>query len=364
MPRKYTEMNIYPDYHHSIIVTSNIEDELGNILARYPQDKIFLVTETNCDIHCINLINGAAGFNNFKKIVIPAGEENKKLSSVEKIWLFLSQSGADRKSLVVNLGGGMLTDLGSFAASTIKRGMDFVNIPTTLLAQVDASVGGKAGFNFNGLKNEIGVINQPVSVLIDTRFLQTIDQPNLISGYAEMIKHGLINSPGHFEEVRNFDLSNPEFDILRGIIARSVAIKDSFVFTDPYERNIRKALNFGHTIGHAFESYALESDNPILHGYAVAYGMIAELYLSYKVCQLPLSVITDLSDWLIGTYGKYTIEESEFEQLYNLMTHDKKNEGTRVNFTLIPAIGEVAINQNCDKSLIFEALGYFKNINR
>ena len=356
-------MNNYPSFNASISVTGNLEEELGHLLSGYPEDKIFLVTEQNCDKYCLPLIGKTPGFDHFKKVVIPSGEENKKLSSVEMIWLFLSQNGADRKSLVVNLGGGMLTDLGSFAASTIKRGMDFVNIPTTLLAQVDASVGGKTGFNFNGLKNEIGVINQPLSVLIDTRFLHTIDNENFISGYAEMIKHGVIDSPEHLDEVRNFDLKNPDFEALRGMIARSVAIKDSFVFRDPNERNIRKALNFGHTIGHAFESYALYSGHPILHGYAVAYGMIAELYLSHKVCDLPLVTVTELSNWLIDTYGKYTIEESQFGELYQLMTHDKKNEGTRVNFTLIPAIGEVAINQNCDKNLILEALDYFKKMN-
>ena len=356
-------MNNYPSYHASISVTGNLEEELGHLLSGYPEDKIFLVTEQNCDKYCLPLIRQTPGFDHFKKVVIPSGEENKKLSSVEMIWLFLSQNGADRKSLVVNLGGGMLTDLGSFAASTIKRGMDFVNIPTTLLAQVDASVGGKTGFNYNGLKNEIGVINQPLSVLIDTRFLHTIDYNNFISGYAEMIKHGMINSPEHLDEVRNFNLKNPDFKALRGIIARSVAIKDSFVFRDPNERNIRKALNFGHTIGHSFESLALNSDHPILHGFAVAYGMIAELYLSHKVCELPLTDVIELSNWLIDTYGKYTIEVNQFEELCQLMTHDKKNEGERVNFTLIPAIGEVAINQNCDKKLILEALDYFKKMN-
>ena len=355
-------MDNYPVYNANIIVTNKLEDELGKILSRYPADKVFLVTEKNCDQFCVPLISQTPGFDYFKKVVIPSGEENKKLSSVEMIWLFLSQNGADRKSLVVNLGGGMLTDLGSFAASTIKRGMDFVNIPTTLLAQVDASVGGKTGFNFNGLKNEIGVINQPNTVLIDTRFLQTIDSQNFISGYAEMIKHGLINSAEHLEEVRNYNLTNPDLDVLRGIIARSVAIKDSFVFRDPNERNIRKALNFGHTIGHAFESAALYSGKPILHGYAVAYGIIAELYLSHKGCNLPLNELNELSDWLVSVYGKYTIEESQFETFYQLMTHDKKNEGTRVNFTLIPAVGEVAINQNCDKALIFEALEYYKQL--
>jgi len=355
-------MNNYPLYNASIIVTRELEDELAKVLSRYPQDKIFLVTEQNCDQFCVPLISHTPGFEHFKKVIIPSGEENKTLSSVEKIWLFLSQNGADRKSLVVNLGGGMLTDLGSFAASTLKRGMDFLNIPTTLLSQVDASVGGKTGFNFNGLKNEIGVINQPTTVLIDTRFLRTIDSQNFISGYAEMIKHGLIDSPVHLEEVRNFDLKNPDLEILRGLIARSVAIKDSFVMRDPNEHNVRKALNFGHTIGHAFESTALYSGHPILHGFAVAYGMIAELYLSHKVCNLPQSVLNDLSNWLISVYGKYAIRSSQFESFYQLMTHDKKNDAARINFTLIPSVGEVAINQNCDKTLIFEALEYYKQL--
>jgi 3-dehydroquinate synthase len=355
-------MNNYSAYNANIIVTRELESELGKIISHYPKDKVFLVTEQNCDQFCVPLIKQTPGFDHFKKIVIPSGEENKKLSSVEKIWLFLSQNGADRKSLVVNLGGGMLTDLGSFAASTMKRGMDFVNIPTTLLAQVDASVGGKTGFNFNGLKNEIGVINQPNTVLIDTRFLKTIDVQNFISGYAEMIKHGLINSPEHLEEVRNFDHVNIDYELLQGIIARSVGIKDTYVFRDPNEHNIRKALNFGHTIGHSFESFAMASEHPILHGYAVGYGMIAELYLSHKVCGLPLSLLNDLSPWLIDVYGNYIIEENQFEALYQLMTHDKKNEGARVNFTLISSVGEVAINQNCDKGLIFEALEYFKKM--
>ncbi len=355
-------MNNNSAYNANIIVTRELESELGKIISRYPKDKVFLVTEQNCDQLCVPLIKQTPGFDYFKKIVIPSGEENKKLSSVEKIWLFLSQNGADRKSLVVNLGGGMLTDLGSFAASTMKRGMDFVNIPTTLLAQVDASVGGKTGFNFNGLKNEIGVINQPNTVLIDTRFLKTIDVQNFISGFAEMIKHGLIDSPEHLKEVRNFDLINIDYELLQGIIARSVGIKDTYVFRDPNEHNIRKALNFGHTIGHSFESFAMASEHPVLHGYAVGYGMIAELYLSHKVCGLPLSTLNDLSAWLIDIYGKYTIDESQFEALYQLMTHDKKNEGARVNFTLISSVGEVAINQNCDKGLIFEALDYFKKI--
>lgn len=355
-------MNNYPKYHASITVTGELEKELGRIISAYPKDKAFLVTEDNCSRLCLPLINSAPGFETLKRVVIPSGEENKKLSSVEKIWLFLSQNGADRKSLVINLGGGMLTDMGSFAASTFKRGCDFVNIPTTLLSQVDASVGGKTGFNFNGLKNEIGVINQPIDVLIDTRFLKTLDQANFISGYAEMIKHGLIHSEEHLEEVRRFDLQHPDLDILRGIIARSVAIKDYFVDQDPNEKNIRKALNFGHTIGHAFESYAMATGRPILHGHAVAFGMIAELYLSSLDCGFPVKLLDELSAWLLSVYGKFQVQQQDYPALLELMSHDKKNEGERVNFTLIPAVGQVAINRDCSMEMICQALDYYRKL--
>jgi 3-dehydroquinate synthase len=355
-------MNNYPPYNSLILVTQEIEKDLGSIISRYPKDKVFLVTEKNCDEFCIPLIAHTHGFEYFKKVVIPSGEENKKLASVEIIWHFLSQNGADRKSLVVNLGGGMLTDLGGFAASTMKRGIDFVNIPTTLLAQVDASVGGKTGLNFNGLKNEIGVINQPTNVFIDTRFLQTIDYQNFISGFAEMFKHGFISDADHLEEVINYDLNNRDYNLLRKIIANSVAIKDSFVFRDPMEVGIRKALNFGHTVGHAFESFALESETPLLHGYAVAYGMIVEMYLSHLKCNLLAETLNHYAYWLIETYGKYPIDESQFEALYQFMTHDKKNENGTVNFTLIPSVGKVSINQICNKEQIFEALTFFKHL--
>jgi 3-dehydroquinate synthase len=346
-------------FHASVTVTNKLEVELHKIIANYRKDKVFLVTENRVKRLCEHLIEKTPGYPEIKKVVIPDGEENKKLSSVEKIWMFLSNNGADRKSLVINLGGGMLTDLGSFAASTFKRGCDFVNIPTTLLAQVDASVGGKTGFNFNGLKNEIGVINQPRTVIIDTRFLETLDRENFISGYAEMIKHGLINSTEHLEEVKAYDLESPDLNVLTGIIARSVAIKDYFVYHDPYELNIRKALNFGHTAGHAFESFAMQKNSPLLHGYAVAYGMIPELYLSHIVCGFPIEEVNRLSEWLLSVYGKFEISDKDFATLYSFMTHDKKNEGERINFSLLPEPGKIEINQNCSRELIEESLNYY-----
>ena len=348
---------------NTVVVTDKLEEALGKVMATFPDDKLFLVVDQNSDHFCVPLIQEVPGFKKFKKVVIPSGEETKLLSSVEKIWLFLSQNGADRKSLVVNLGGGMVTDLGSFAASTFKRGLEFVNIPTTLLSQVDASVGGKTGFNFNGLKNEIGVINQPLQVIIDTRFLKTMDHDNIISGYAEMIKHGLIYSGEHLAELKQYDLIHRDYHLLEGMIERSVQIKEYFVERDPNEKNIRKALNFGHTVGHAFESISLKKSNPLLHGHAVAFGIIAELYLSCIKCGFPVTDMKSLSAWLLNVYGKFHIIAEDYESLFELMGHDKKNEGKRINFTLIASVGKFEINQNCSKQEIFEALDFFRKLN-
>ncbi|MEI6274960.1 MAG: 3-dehydroquinate synthase [Prolixibacteraceae bacterium] len=350
-------------HHNSVVVTDQLEKELGLLIAKFPEDKLFLVMDRNTKRYCLPLLCDVPGVEKFKQIVITSGEEHKSIAAVEKIWLFLSQNGADRKSLVVNLGGGMVTDIGSFAASTFKRGVEFVNVPTTLLAQVDASVGGKTGFNFNGLKNEIGVINQPLQVIIDTRFLVTLDYDNFISGYAEMIKHSLIHSQDHLTELRKFDLLNPDYAELQTLITHSVMIKGYFVQKDPLEKNIRKALNFGHTIGHAFESHSLKQSKPLLHGHAVAFGMLAELYLSKLHCGFPDGTLHHLSDWIRSVYGKYVISVNDYEALYELMGHDKKNDGQRINFTLITSVGDVEINRNCTKEQIFEALDYFREIN-
>jgi 3-dehydroquinate synthase len=240
--------------------------------------------------------------------------------------------------------------------------MAFVNIPTTLLAQVDASLGGKTGINFNGLKNEIGVFMEPDTVLINTGFLKTIDKKNFLSGYAEMIKHGLIKSPEHWKELQQYDLENIDYKALQEIIAHSVAVKDWHVQNDPTEKNIRKALNFGHTAGHAFESYALYRNRPILHGYAVVYGMIVELYLSHRKTGFSENEMTFISGWLFDQYGKFEVTEKDYEALYELMTHDKKNEAGRINFTLLSGIGQVEINQDCSKELIFEAFDYYRKL--
>ncbi len=345
-----------------IIYTRLPEQELLNWIGKYTPGKVFLATEETVNDIWVSEYDDFFISNGIKKVVIPAGENNKKIESVAKIWEFLSENGGDRKSLLINIGGGMLTDLAGFAATTFKRGIDFLNVPTTLLSQVDASVGGKTGINFSGFKNEIGTFKEPVAVIINTDFLKTIDKENFISGFAEMIKHGLIYSHEHLEELENFDLENIDYDLLQEIIRHSVNVKEYFVANDPTENNIRKALNFGHTIGHAFESYAMKQNRPIQHGHAVAYGMIAELFLSVKKCNFPKSDLQNLTNWLIKLYGKFEISENDFDSLFELMTHDKKNESGRINFTLLSEIGKIEINQNCEKVLIYESLIHYFNL--
>ncbi len=324
--------------------------------------KVFLVTEDNVDRLW------GAGLSSFlesvaiQKIIIPSGEGNKKLESVAKIWEFLSAKGADRNSLLINMGGGMLTDLAGFAASTFKRGIDFINIPTTLLSQVDASVGGKTGINFSGLKNEVGTFREPLAVIINSNFLKTLDRKNLFSGVAEMIKHGLIKDPAHLKEIKTFSFEEIDYHRLQEIISHSVEVKKFFVQNDPFEKNIRKALNFGHTVGHALESLSFKQNRPVLHGYAVAWGMIPELYLSVKKCGFDPGECEAISRWLLKIFGQFRIEKEAIEQLYEWMTHDKKNEGGRINFTLLREPGQIEINQNCEKEIIFEALGYFRSL--
>lgn len=348
--------------YSKIIFSNSPNENLTEWIKGYETGKVFLATEENVDKLWGSRFGELMHTFAIRKIVLPSGETNKKLSSVVQIWEYLSQHGADRKSLLINIGGGMLTDLAGFAASTFKRGIDFIHIPTTLLSQVDASVGGKTGINFNGLKNEIGNFKEPVAVLIDTEFLSTLDHANFLSGFAEMIKHGLIKNPDHLDELIHFDLNNINYKSLLPIIQHSVNIKEYFVINDPTEKNIRKSLNFGHTAGHALESLAMEQNRPVLHGYAVAWGMIIELFLSVKICGLDETHLSPLTQWILEHYGKFTIHEDDFQRLFERMTHDKKNEMGRINFTLISDLGKVKINQDCSKELIMDALQYYHKL--
>ncbi|MCL4113019.1 UNVERIFIED_CONTAM: hypothetical protein GTU68_064149 [Idotea baltica] len=277
-----------------------------------------------------------------------------------QVWNDLSNLNADRKSLLINLGGGVLTDLGGFVASTFKRGINFINIPTTLLAMVDASVGGKTGVDLGVLKNQIGVINQPEMVLVVPNFLKTLEERQLHSGFAEMLKHGLIQSEIYWQELKL--VSN--FNELDKLIHDSVLIKNDVVLKDPTEQNIRKTLNYGHTLGHAIESHFLEdnSKETLLHGEAIAIGMILEAYLSKTLTGLSLAELDDISKTFLSRYEKVSFSDADIEVILSLLKFDKKNSHGNINFVLLNSIGETQIDVKIDSNLFSEAFSYYKHL--
>lgn len=343
-----------------ILFCSDLERDLERVVSECRPDRIFILTDTQTHRHCLPAVAGFACLKDAVQITIADTDAHKDLQTLSEVWTALQQGGATRHSLLVNLGGGMVTDLGGFAASTFKRGMSFVHIPTTLLSMVDASVGGKTGINFGGLKNEVGVFSNARSVLIDTRFLSTLDAPNIRSGYAEMLKHALISDTRHWAELLQFDLFRPDFSLLQELVQKSVAIKESIVQQDPTEKGLRKALNLGHTAGHAFESLALEKGLPVLHGYAVAWGLVCELYLSARKTDFPKQKLQQTLAFVREHYGTFVFDCNDYEALYAFMTHDKKNEGADINFTLLAEVGDIRINQTAGKEEIFDMLDFYR----
>ena len=342
-----------------IIKSSNLKNDLTAILKNTSYDKLFVLTDQHTNSKCYPLVSSTPAIMGAKQIVIPANDLNKNLDNLAHIWSFLTNNGATRHSLLINLGGGMITDLGGFAAATFKRGIAYINIPTTLLGSVDASVGGKTGINFGGYKNEIGAFYPALYVIISSQFLKTLSQKDILSGYAEMLKHALLDSEYIWDRTINLNLQKIDYDLLNELVMESVLIKQRIVEKDPYEKNIRKALNLGHTIGHAFESLALENNNPVPHGYAVAWGLVAELYLSNKLCGFPKETLDRVSKFIKQHYGTFNFTQKDYEILYQYMIHDKKNVGNIINFTLLSDIGEIEINQATDRGMIEKALNYF-----
>lgn len=346
--------------NQKVIVSGNLERDLVNAIAECEHDKIFILTDQTTHDMCLQKLQNFLCLKGAQSIVIKAGDTNKTLDSLAEVWTALSQGGATRHSLMINLGGGMVTDLGGFAASTFKRGIDFINIPTTLLAMVDASVGGKTGINFGGLKNEIGVFSDSKFVIINTQFLDTLDHDNICSGYAEMLKHGLISDDKHWAELVGFNLAQPDLAQLQRMVAESIKVKERIVTEDPHEHGIRKALNLGHTVGHALESFAMKHGRPVLHGYAVAYGMVCELYLSARKTDFPTDKMHQTVRFILDHYGRLPYTCDDYPELLELMRHDKKNTSGIINFTLIGGIGDIRINQTATKEEIEEALDFLR----
>lgn len=342
-----------------IIISKQLQTDLAKAIAECEHDRIFVLVDETTNKLCWSLVKDYLCLKDAQTIIIGATDRRKNLDTLVHVWESLQQGKATRHSLLINLGGGMVTDLGGFAASTYKRGINFINVPTTLLAMVDASVGGKTGINFGGLKNEIGVFNDAEFVLLDTNWLRTLDEENIRSGYAEMLKHGLIADETMWAELINFNLAQPNLHQLAFMLDKSVRIKERIVAEDPHEKGIRKALNLGHTFGHAFESWAMKRQ-PVLHGYAVAFGLIAELYLATTQTDFPTERMRQTVNFIRAYYGSLPITCNDYPELTELMHHDKKNHGNEINVTLLGGIGDIRIDQTITEEDIKEALDFFR----
>lgn len=342
-----------------IIISENLSVDLTTILGSMSYDRLFILTDSNTHKLCLPILQKIALLENVKVITIEADDTNKTLEALASVWLELSKHEASRKSLMISLGGGMVTDLGGFAAATFKRGIQCINVPTTLLGAVDAAVGGKTGINFNGLKNEIGVFSAASAVILYAEFYKTLDIYNILSGYAEMLKHGIISNDNDLQKLLAFDFENIDYIYLNQLVGESVFVKERIVKEDPFEHGIRKALNLGHTVGHAFESLSFEENRPVPHGYAVAWGLVCELYLSREITGFPNEKLKQIVYFIRRNYGTFPFTCKQYDRLYELMTHDKKNEAGIINFTLMGEVGDIRINQKATKEQIYEALDFY-----
>jgi len=335
--------------NNDIIHTKDINAEIKEILKEYKNEKILLLTDNNCYKYCIPLIKNEL-LKDIKVLEINSGEKFKNFKTLQTIWDFLIEQNVGRKSLLINLGGGVITDIGGFAASTFKRGINFINIPTSLLAQVDASIGGKTGINYKNLKNEIGIINQPKKVIIHSSFLKTLKKDEFLSGFAEMIKHSLIYNKEHYFELKSYYFNNfksNEFDKIYNLIKKSVKVKEHFI------------KNFGH----AFESYFIGKNKTILkHGFAVAYGIICELYLSVKKLNFSEQDFKQIYTFILEVFGKLKINSEKFEVIFQYMKHDKKNKSGEIICVLLNETYNASTGNKISKKDIIETLFFLNKI--
>ncbi|MFI3239177.1 MAG: 3-dehydroquinate synthase [Bacteroidales bacterium] len=349
--------------HQIILFTNEINEAINKIATEIAHNKLFILTDSNTKKYVLPLIADNEYVKGANMITIEVGDANKNLNSTVAIWSKLQEYGATRKSLMLNLGGGVVTDIGGFAASTFKRGMKFVNIPTTLLAAVDAAIGGKTGINFGGLKNEIGVFNEAEAVIISTAFLKTLPIEEIKSGYAEMLKHGLLSSElTDYNKLLDFDFSTPDYNQLLQLLKESVEVKRMVVTEDPFEHGIRRALNLGHTVGHSFESLSMKRGNPLSHGYAVAWGLVVELTISKMELGFDSNTLYTLGEYVRQNYGVINITCDDYDALIEYMRHDKKSNNGELNFSLLNAIGDIKIDCEVSAERVKAALDIFRDI--
>jgi 3-dehydroquinate synthase len=332
--------------------------KITQYLHNHKHSKIFILVDENSLQYCIpELVKNVEELKNAEIIETESGEENKTIEVCIQLWKVLTELGADRKSLLINLGGGVIGDLGGFTAACFKRGIRYINIPTTLLAQVDASVGGKTGVDLENLKNQIGAFSDPQAVFIYPQFLKTLSKKQVLSGLAEVVKHALIADATYWKQIKKF---KPAIQDWQNIIECSVQLKNTIVKEDPFEYGKRKLLNFGHTVGHALESLHLEKETPVLHGEAIAAGMICESFLSYKCAGLSHTELDEICEFIVKTFKLISFEQADYSRLIELMEQDKKNEGPGINFTLLNTLGKAEINSTCSSQQIFQALDFYQ----
>ncbi len=341
----------------SVVVTEDIHNVLANFIKENNYQKIAVIADENTEKHCLPAI--IESLPDHWLLPIQSGEENKTLETCTLLWRALTEAQFSRKDLIINLGGGVIGDMGGFVASTYKRGVDFINIPTTLLSQVDASIGGKLGIDFDGFKNHIGIFKDPKRVFVDPVFLKTLSNRELRSGFAEIIKHGLIADENYWKSIVSGDHNSQNW---LEVIEKSISIKGDVVNADPFENGLRKILNFGHTLGHAIETHFLHSGNRLLHGEAIAAGMIMEAFLSEKFAGLSTDSRDELVDYIKKIYTPAPIDEKIFEELIRLTGQDKKNAQGQVNYSLLRRIGDCRFDFRPDNALILDSMFYYNAV--
>lgn len=346
----------------SIHFNSTGYTELNQLLKNTNFSNLFVLVDENTHEHCLpKFLSQIETTAAIEIIEIDSGEEHKTIETCFGVWNAMSELNADRKSLLINLGGGVITDLGGFVASTYRRGIAFVNVPTSLLAMVDASVGGKTGVDLGGLKNQIGVVNLGEMVLVDTSFLNTLPKNQIRSGLAEMLKHGLITQGDYWDKMAN--LREYTSNTLDNLIYESVIIKKEIVEKDPNENGLRKTLNYGHTLGHAIESYFLNhpEKQELLHGEAIAIGMVLSTYLSKALLSFPSDKLAEIKNVLKTLYDHVVIDKNDQNEIIELLKFDKKNTHGNVNFVLLDAIGNPKLDCIVDNAIIFDAFDYYSS---
>ncbi|KXK40230.1 MAG: 3-dehydroquinate synthase [Saprospiraceae bacterium] len=329
---------------------------LKDTISAIQPSQVFVLVDENTEKYCLHQLFEHIELQ-VRIIRIPSGERNKTIETCQHVWSDLLRKGADRHALMLNLGGGVIGDLGGFCAATFMRGIPYIQIPTTLLAQVDASLGGKTGVDFGGFKNMIGLIQQPLAVFVYTDYLETLPDEHMKSGFAELLKHGLIADKNEWQTLSKSNLDSLEFE---NIVYQSLLIKKAVTDQDPGEKGVRKILNFGHTIGHAVESYWMDSRTPLLHGEAVAIGMVSEAFLSYRVGNISETDLFDIRNSIIKLYGHHPKYVKPAEQLLDLMKSDKKNYKGEYRFSLLQSIGRAEYDVAVASEFVEESLLFYK----